>query len=365
MSCSTFVRWRVERGLRAAAFALALAFGPAGAVADGLPESVTTEVFEVGEKVYVRALEPDPGRGSLWVGTSIGAMEIGLADKAPRRTFTRKQGLANEYVFAIGVDPEGGVWFGTNGGGTSRWQDGDWETFFPMHGLADYWVYSYAFDAQGRAWIGTWDGANLYDPATGEWITYHDELINIWVYGTDIDAEGRVWFGTEGGISMFDGETWRAWTHEDGLGAPNRADLPGSENTGLGTRDRHDLSIYVSGQESYNPNYVFAAEVDDRGRGIWFGTWGGGLSLFDGSGNWRNFTSADGLPGNIVYSLAQSPDGLLWIGTNRGVAAWDGERLRAYDTGGRAGHVYALAVAPDGAVWAGTRGAVLRLTPND
>jgi len=151
----------------------------------------------------------------------------------------------------------------------------------------------------------------------------------------------------------------KVWT----LGPPNRAGLPESENTGLGTRDRHDLSVYVDGQESYNPNYVFAAEVDDGGRGIWFGTWGGGLSLFDGASQWRNFTTADGLPGNIVYSLAEASDGTLWIGTNRGVAAYDGSEFRSYRTDRPIRDVYALAVAPDGALWAGTRGAVLRLTP--
>jgi ligand-binding sensor domain-containing protein len=328
-----------------------------------LPASVTTEKFEVGKNVYVRALAHDAVRGSMWVGTSIGALEIDLHKKAPRQSFTRKDGLANEYVFAIGVDPAGWVWFGTNGGGTSRWKDGKWQTFMPMHGLADYWVYAYAFDDANRVWIGTWDGANLYDPNGGKWTTYHDELINIWVYGADIDKSGRVWLGTEGGVSMFDQGNWKSWTHEDGLGAPNLAGLTESDNTGLGTRNRHDLSIFVSGQESYNPNYVFAVTVDALDRGVWFGTWGGGLSLFDGEETWRSFTARDGLPGNIVYSMAQAPDGVLWIGTNRGIAAYDGQTFRAYDTGHKTRDVYALAIAPDGAVWAGTNGAVLRLTP--
>ena len=362
MCCSTSVRSSTRRTLAGVLLSLGLA-GQASSAE--LPSAVSAEKFDVGESVYVRALAADAARGSLWVGTSVGALEIDLAQNAPKRTFTRKDGLANEYVFAIGVDPSGWVWFGTNGGGTSRWKDGQWETFFPMHGLADYWVYAYAFDDQGRAWIGTWDGANVYDPANGRWTTYHDELINIWVYGTDIDDRGRVWLGTEGGISMFDGANWSSWTHEDGLGAPNLAGLPPSDNTGLGTRDRHDLSIFVQGQESFNPNYVFATLVDDTGRGIWFGTWGGGLSLFDGDATWRNLTARDGLPGNIVYSLAQDSDGLLWIGTNRGVAAYDGETIRSYDTGFRTRDVYALAIAPDGAVWAGTNGAVLRLTPSE
>ena len=331
----------------------------------GMPDSMTVERFDVGADVYVRALALDRARGSVWVGTSAGALEIGLDTLEARQVFTRKEGLANEYVFAIGVAPGGAVWFGTNGGGASRWKDGDWQTFFPMHGLADYWVYSFDFDDRGRVWIGTWDGANRYDPASGEWISYDDELVNIWVYGLDIDERGRVWFGTEGGVSMVEDGEWRSWTSDDGLGAPNRMGLPASGNNGLGTRERHDLSVYIDGQQSYNANYVFAAMVDDTGRGIWFGTWGGGVSLFDGEAAWTSFTERDGLAGNIVYSIAQGPDGVVWFGTNNGVAAYDGETFKRFPTGPGSQHIYSLAVEPGGAVWAGTRGAVIRLAPGN
>ena len=334
-----------------------------GVTQAGMPGSIGVERFEVGENVFVRALALDEKRGSVWVGTSAGALEIGLDTLEPKQVFTRKEGLANEYVFAIGVAPGGEVWFGTNGGGTSRWKDGDWETYFPMHGLADYWVYAFDFDDQGRAWIGTWDGANHFDPKTGEWITYHDELINIWVYGLDIDDTGRVWMGTEGGVSMYQDGDWKSWTHDDGLGAPNRMGLPPSENNGLGTRNRHDLSVYVEGQQSYNPNYVFAAKVDDTGRGVWFGTWGAGASLFNGEAQWTSYTESDGLPGNIVYSIAQGPDGLVWFGTNNGVAAYDGNAFKPFRVGPGSQHIYALTVAPDGTIWAGTNGAAIRLTP--
>ena len=70
------------------------------------------------------------------------------------------------YEVITGESPEGDIWFGTNAGGTSRYRDGAWRTYFPMHGLADYWVYAFAFAADGTPWIGTWDGANSYDRAT-------------------------------------------------------------------------------------------------------------------------------------------------------------------------------------------------------
>lgn len=354
---------------RISAFCFAAVVGAAPAVAqqsapsaDGVP-SYSMETYRVGKDVYVRALALDERRDSLWVGTSVGALEIDLATKDVRNTFTREHGLANEYIFAIGLDPRGHVWFGTNAGGASTYLDGEWEVYFPMHGLADYWVYAFAYDDDGGAWIGTWNGANYYDPKSGEFTTYRDELVNIWVYGIAIDEEGRVWFGTEGGVSMYQDGQWKSWTEEDGLGAPNVQDLPQSPNTGLGTRSRHDLSVDVGDQQSYNPNYVFATLYDPGRKGVWFGTWGGGVSLFDGESEWTSYAQPDGLAGNVVYSIAREDDGTLWFGTNKGVSRFDGENWTTIRHGLPAPHVYSLAIGRNGTIWVGTRGGVTRLRP--
>jgi ligand-binding sensor domain-containing protein len=130
--------------------------------------------FEVGDNVYVRALTVEKPNNTLWVGTSVGVHEIDLKSSKPRNTFTRQQGLANEYVFAVGIDSEGYKWFGTNAGGASRYKDGKWKTYFPMHGLADYWIYSFANDKSGNLWIGTWAGVNHFNVKTGKMKTYVD-----------------------------------------------------------------------------------------------------------------------------------------------------------------------------------------------
>ena len=93
--------------------------------------------FQVGNEVFVRSLAIDANSNSLWVGTSTGVLEIDLKTSQLVNTFTRADGLANEYVFAIYVDSLGYKWFGTNAGGASRYKDGKWDVYFPMHGLAD------------------------------------------------------------------------------------------------------------------------------------------------------------------------------------------------------------------------------------
>jgi ligand-binding sensor domain-containing protein len=337
------------------------AAGPAETLAPGAGLPRLLERFEVGENVYVRALAVEPARDALWVGTSVGVLEIDLTEQTIRNTFTREHGLANEYVFAIGVDPSGYKWFGTNAGGVSRYRAGDWKTFFPMHGLADYWVYSFAWQPDGTQWVGTWAGVNRVDPDTGTFTTYVSELVNEWVYGIAVDSRQRVWFATEGGISRYDGRAWRSWTHADGLGAPNRHARPFSKNTGLGTRSRHDLGVMSGGEATYNPNYVFAVHIDAEDI-LWAGTWGGGVARFDGE-SWSNYSVEDGLAGDIVYAIAQDPQGVFWFGTNRGISRFDGTHWQTYDQhqGMTNLDVYALAVTPAGQVWAGSKGAVVLL----
>lgn len=325
------------------------------------PAQRVKDVYEVGPAVYVRALAVEAQRGSLWVGTSAGVHEVELASGKLRNTFTRKDGLANEYVFAVGLDRDGHKWFGTNAGGVSRYKDGKWKTYFPMHGLADYWIYAFAQQKSGDFWIGTWAGVNKVDAKTGRFSTYVKELVNEWVYGIAVDAQDRVWFGTEGGVTLYDGKAWKSWTHADGLGAPNDDHLPFSANTGLGTRSRHDLSTATEGRATYNPNYVFSMLAAADGS-IWAGTWGGGAARFDGR-TWTNLTTKNGLAGNIVYSMVQDRTGAIWFGTSGGVSRWDGKAFRNVGTaeGLLERNVYALAVGPDGDVWAGTKKGVARI----
>jgi len=319
------------------------------------------ESFNVGDNVYVRALAVDRASSTLWVATSAGVNEIDLRSRNVENVYTRENALANEYVFAVFKSSDGSMWLGTNGGGVSRYREGKWETLFPMHGLADYWVYSFGEQSDQTVWIGTWAGASHFDPHTQQITNYVKELVNEWVYGIGIDRNDRVWFGTEGGVSMYDGKGWHAWRHADGIGAANKDNLPFSTNTGLGTRTRHDLSVLTEGRPTYNPNYVFCVLISNRDQ-PWVGTWGGGVSHYDGR-RWQNLTTEDGLAGSIVFSMTQDAKGVFWFGTNNGLSRYDGRHWRNYSIrDGLPGRsVYAVVAAPNGDIWVGTKGGVARL----
>ena len=122
-----------------------------------------------------------------------------------------------------------------------------------------------------------------------------------------------------------------------------------------------NLNVMVNGQPSYNPNYVFCLYVDKAGT-IWAGTWGGGVSRFDGK-RWTNLTHRDGLAGDIVYTITQDRQGAMWFGTQQGVSRYkDGVWLTlGREQGINSGSIYSLAALPNGDIWAGTQGGVVRI----
>src|SRR5688572_5326318 len=65
--------------------------------------------------------------------------------------------------------------------------------------------------------------------------------------------------------------------------------------------------------------------------------------------------SEDGLPQNYVTSLAQTPDGYLWIGTYGGLARFDGVRFVCFDALNTAGlkhsRIQRLHVDRQGTLW--------------
>jgi len=119
--------------------------------------------------------------------------------------------------------------------------------------------------------------------------------------------------------------------------------------------------VQMGSESSYNPSYVFSLLAAPDGM-IWAGTWGGGAARFDGKA-WTNFTTKDGLAGNIVYAIARDSKGVLWFGTNNGVSRYDGKTWRSLGLkdGLLGKDVYALAVAANGDIWAGTMRGVAKI----
>ncbi len=83
-----------------------------------------------------------------------------------------------------------------------------------------------------------------------------------------------------------------------------------------------------------------------------------------GSYSRTRFTKEDGLPSSTVNVVLQTRNGFLWVGTNSGLARFDGTHFTTIEFSPQTptdGLSRALAEGPDGDLWVGTNTGVLRI----
>ena len=73
------------------------------------------------------------------------------------------------------------------------------------------------------------------------------------------------------------------------------------------------------------PNQVVRDIAQTPDGKIWFATWGGGVSCYDGL-QWKTFTKSDGLADDMVRALAIDGKGGIWAGAMNGISYYDGQK---------------------------------------
>jgi signal transduction histidine kinase/DNA-binding response OmpR family regulator len=81
---------------------------------------------------------------------------------------------------------------------------------------------------------------------------------------------------------------------------------------------------------------------------------------------YHQYTSHDGLPSKRITALAQTNDGLLWVGTLDGLVVYDGHEFRAVPLPDsvRSTVVNTLEPMPDGTVWVGVGNDAVKVRPD-
>lgn len=329
--------------------------------------------FRVGNK-NVKSMFLD---GSvLWVGTSGGVIRYDTKTDS-FKLYDNQTGLLSNGIFHIDRI-RGKLAVGTYGGGLSLLDEktGKWDTYNIPEGLGDAFVYDMLEAKNGDIWIATWSGVNrirggnLRDRSKWDLYTVDNTkggVINDWVYGLAEGKDGIIWMATEGGLVKFKDGKWENWNHARGLGADYervKDDIQFKSDPSKVSQHHAKQKQEMGLQDvdvAFNPNYIISIAVDRQGV-VWAGTWGGGLSRYDGR-KWTSYTTKEGLPGNHVSMLHVDPKGTLWIGTNNGLAQMkDGKFRRMGREDGLFGDtIFSMAAGPDGAIWVGSFGGVAHI----
>lgn len=247
-------------------------------------------------------------KSNILVSSSLGAYTIqasanssSLVDSLNKTTI----GGNDNFISVYGMDIFNKKWLGTPAG-LAHFNDTIWkwndEIRSNLGGVTD--VSSMAFRAND-CFFGTY-GNFLYhisykksgnvDAITGASQllggahnpvnNYNGELTTDTIFCLFASSDGAIWFGSKTGLTR---------------------------NIG-GTNSHNQDGVF----EYFLRNQRVHSVLETSGKEMWAGT-ENGIYVKTGS-EWTNYNSSNGLPGNIVYCIAEDTDLTIWIGTNKGIA---------------------------------------------
>jgi PAS domain S-box-containing protein len=299
--------------------------------------------------------------GTVWIGMGNGVVLCRQADAW--KEFNQTDGVPFSYIYCFAQGPAGEIWAGAHEAGLYVLREGG---FHAVPGL-DAAIRSVHVSRDGVVWVGTQTGglsrlgharvrsysvgddANrgqinslVEDPPGQFWVTTYggglfrgsldrlepvpqkDELADTAFLSAGLRArDGTVYFAGH----------WHLLRKDGGAGEIRATKVPDNpralceDESGvlwLGTYEG-ELKRLVDGTPQAVANGKFPAAVTGlvagKGPVLWAATQGAGLFRWE-AGQVQRWTTAEGLPTNILLSLYQDKDGTLWIGTVGGGLAW-------------------------------------------
>lgn len=317
---------------------------------------------------------------SLLCGAALAAGLAGCRGERAWTTYTADDGLAHDAVEAVAAGSDGVVWAGTHAG-VSAFDGQEWTTYTSRDAPIGNWVDAIATSGDGELWVGSGEGVASFD---GEQWTAHNGLPDWPVTAVAVTGEDEL-LAASTGVYRYDGERWQRLEgspHEevgsfavadDGTVWMALATVSGEEvllefdGEGWTRHVSHQGSDVVSDGEVVPGRLVRTVAVDDDGV-LWAGT-DQGLASYE-RGKWTHHTADGSLSHVGVRALTVDHDGDVWIATldegvsdpDHAVARFDGQRWVSYSTddGLPDGWVNDLTVDDDGTVWAATDGGLAR-----
>jgi len=313
----------------------------------------------------VREVKEDKN-GNLWIATEYGLNKLDRKTETFERYYHNPllpNTISANFVRTIFEDSQGRFWVGTDNGLDLF----DRETGIITHykydpknpySISDNKITVIKEDLDGRLWIGTRDnGLNRLDPGVNKFIRYINNPYNPlsishnYVRDILVDRDGELWIGTYGGgLNKYDNDRDAFINYKNN--PDDRFSLSGNsiyslfqdrsgliwigtDFGGISILDKRKNQFLYYGNIPNNPNslnnnnvYTFYEDPIDKGKTMWIGTLGGGLTLFDRVNDKFTFytnipNNSNSISNNLVRAVIKDKFGYLWIATDNGLNRFD------------------------------------------
>jgi ligand-binding sensor domain-containing protein len=293
-------------------------------------------------------------QGRLWISSSMSGLSMYNKEKDDftdynKDPFIPNSLLANHTIIPY-QDKEGVIWVGTAGYGVSYFNPDKnlFNYIYPVveknYVLSDIWSRAACEDRQGNLWLATGKGVSEYDArmkhittltnTEGEKPVIHFNSVRSLLE----DDHGDIWIGTTQGLNRYHPATGGMDFFDEKQGIPRAffwmmaKDQKGvvwlGSTYGLYRYNREENRFDDLSHDSLFAKYahrnVQALFADSHDR-LWVGLLDIGVTMFDpGNKKLRLLTIRDSLISDTrISSFAEDRDGLIWIGSEDGLNAYD------------------------------------------
>ncbi len=227
------------------------------------------------------------------------------AQTYPFSNHTVENGLSQGQVLSVFQGDDGVMWFGTSGGGITKYDGRSYEYITDKNGLADNVVFCITKDKTGRILIATNNGLSVYDPKniskdkTKQFTNYTTKngLSDNRIFYILVDDNNEAILGTARGLSTF-------------------------KNNSCG--------ILKLGNETDSVS-VFHVLKDGK-TDLWLSTLGNGIFNYNGK-TLKNYTTKDGLQNDMVFSVMKNTTNTFWFFTGEGLSELKDGKIQKINPG--------------------------------
>lgn len=275
----------------------------------------------------------EDGEGTLWIGTSHG----GVTTYRDGR-FSHLDSVAARGALTLAVTIDGSIWLGGYGGMTHVKNGKVIRTYTVADGLSGDPVARVLGDRNGSLWVATPGGL---DQLTGDkFVAYtsRDGLPGNDVIDMGLDAKDTLWVKTQNAelTRRMDGhfQPWKI----PGIAGAGIHDILEDRDGNLWIASLTAGLFKISGQQvtrfstkdGLSSNEIISL-YEDRAGNIWVGTNEGGLDRFQ-NGSFTSYSRENGLAGDRTYSVMEDHAGDIWVTTPAGLNQLHGDRFRVFTT---------------------------------